>query len=313
MRYKDLYIRQSLEIWGKVMIRKGLAVVVILLFIGMSVVPSTGVVLKESYQPVSSGATLYVGGSGPGNYTRIQDAIDDSNIGDTVFVYDDSSPYIGNLLMDKSINLIGENKETTVIDGGYDIQVIWVEARGITISGFTLQNADTGLFGNMKNCIVSDNIFSCPQAGIALLKSSNNQIFNNEVVSGHVAGIAFLYASYRNQVFDNTIRNTYAGIYLTDSCIFNKIFSNTIKQCSEYGIWIYESFLNSVNKNNFIDNECSAYFENSSFNLWLGNYWDDWSFSRPRPINGTRYGPLLKTTDPWTTYDWHPAQEPYDI
>jgi len=31
--------------------------------------------------------TLYVGGSGPGNYTKIQDAIDDANIFDTIFVY----------------------------------------------------------------------------------------------------------------------------------------------------------------------------------------------------------------------------------
>jgi hypothetical protein len=32
------------------------------------------------------GKTLYVGGSGPGNYTKIQDAIDNSNIGDTILV-----------------------------------------------------------------------------------------------------------------------------------------------------------------------------------------------------------------------------------
>ena len=62
-----------------------------------------------------------------------------------------------------------------------------------------------------------------------------------------------------------------------------------------------------------MNNDLSAYFENSSFNFWWRNYWDDWSSSRPRPINGTHYGPLLKTTDPWTTYDWRPAQEPYDI
>jgi parallel beta-helix repeat protein len=233
--------------------KKCLVVGIILLFIGMSVVPSTGTIIKQSYEQVSSGDTLYVGGSGPGNYSSIQAAIDDSNIGDTVFVYDDSSPYYENLLMDKSINLIGENKETTIIDGCFDMEVIWVEATGITISGFTLRNADIGLFGNMKSCIVSDNIFSCHQAGIALLKSSNNQIFNNEIISGYEAGIAFLHSSYRNVVFDNIIRNTHVGVFLAGSCNFNKISSNTIKQCPTYGIWIYESFLNFVNKNNFID------------------------------------------------------------
>ena len=34
----------------------------------------------------------YVGGSGPGNYSKIQDAIENATKGDTVFVFDDSSP-----------------------------------------------------------------------------------------------------------------------------------------------------------------------------------------------------------------------------
>ena len=38
------------------------------------------------YQSSSRGNWLYVGGSGPGNYTRIQDAINASSDGDTVFV-----------------------------------------------------------------------------------------------------------------------------------------------------------------------------------------------------------------------------------
>ena len=37
--------------------------------------------------PISNDNTLYVGGSGEGNYTKIQDAIDDASDGDIVFVY----------------------------------------------------------------------------------------------------------------------------------------------------------------------------------------------------------------------------------
>jgi hypothetical protein len=75
----------------------------------------------------SKGKTLYVGGSGPGNYTKIQDAIDDASDGDTVFVYDDSSPYYKNMVIDKKINLTGEHRETTVIGFalkvGFDLKV----------------------------------------------------------------------------------------------------------------------------------------------------------------------------------------------
>ncbi|MCD6481001.1 MAG: hypothetical protein J7L31_01850, partial [Thermoplasmata archaeon] len=61
------------------------------------------------------GNILYVGGSGPENYSKIQNAIDNASDGDTVFVYDDSSPYYENIVINKSINLVGENKDTTVI------------------------------------------------------------------------------------------------------------------------------------------------------------------------------------------------------
>ncbi|GAH12836.1 unnamed protein product, partial [marine sediment metagenome] len=111
---------------GNNLIKKGLVVAVILLFFSVGVVPSTGLFNDDTTPPVTTisfdppepdGITLYVGGSGAGNYTKIQDAIDDANDGDTVFVFDDSSPYYENVMVDKSISLIGENKETTIIDG----------------------------------------------------------------------------------------------------------------------------------------------------------------------------------------------------
>ncbi|MEA2067126.1 MAG: hypothetical protein U9O65_08565, partial [Thermotogota bacterium] len=95
---------------------------------------------------LNNGNTLYVGGSGPGNYTKIQDAINDSKDGDTVFVYDDSSPYYESGVIDKSINFLGENKETTIIDGRKDKEetVVMVEAPYVNISHFTIAGNKTG-------------------------------------------------------------------------------------------------------------------------------------------------------------------------
>ena len=108
-------------IMNKPYVKKILAVIVFLLFMGMNVVSSTGTVVeKKSTIPISDGNILYVGGSGGGNYSTIQSAIDDANSGDTVFVYDDSSPYYENIEIDKSINLIGENRETTKIYDDWD-------------------------------------------------------------------------------------------------------------------------------------------------------------------------------------------------
>ena len=66
---------------------------------------------------INDGNTLYVGGSGPNNYTKIQDAIDDAEDGDTIFVYDDSSPYLEDFVIYKSVTLMGENRNTTILDG----------------------------------------------------------------------------------------------------------------------------------------------------------------------------------------------------
>lgn len=76
---------------------------------------------------------FYVGGSGEGNYSRIQDAIDNASNGDMVFVYDDSSPYYEQVIINKIITLIGENKETTIIYG--NIQFL---TDGVTITGFSI-------------------------------------------------------------------------------------------------------------------------------------------------------------------------------
>ena len=88
------------------------------LFVVMNIAPSPAGVKLDNYNFIYfnlNGSTLYVGGSGPGNFSKIQDAIDNASDGDTVFVY--SGSYYENVLINKSIRLIGENKSNTIIEG----------------------------------------------------------------------------------------------------------------------------------------------------------------------------------------------------
>ncbi|MBU0496441.1 MAG: hypothetical protein KKG04_00615, partial [Candidatus Thermoplasmatota archaeon] len=100
--------------------RKWLAIGIILLFLGVAVAPTMTAIKDDTkIQPVSDGITLYVGGSGPGNYTKIQDAIAAAHAGDTVYVYHGTyNDHVNNygVYIDKSINLLGENKYTTIIN-----------------------------------------------------------------------------------------------------------------------------------------------------------------------------------------------------
>jgi nitrous oxidase accessory protein len=236
---------------GKSLNRKGLAVGLIVLLIGTSVIQITAQDIGKPL-PTSRGDWLYVGGSGPGNYTNIQSAIDAANPGDTVFVY--NGTYYENLIINKNINLIGEDKYTTNIDGNSLGIVIVLNADNVTINGFTIKNGHHYTGGG----------------GIDV-HSSNNVIKNNLITSNIVGdGIRLNYLSSggNNIISDNLIiANDGGGILLYNDCNFNIISNNVISQSGTYGINIGNSH-NNILSNNHIN--LSGYGE-----LALGNSYNN--------------------------------------
>ncbi|UCG70293.1 MAG: hypothetical protein JSV09_04550 [Thermoplasmata archaeon] len=88
------------------------------------------------------GTILYVNETGSdGAYFNIQWAIDDANDGDTIFVY--SGTYHEQIVINKSINLIGEDRKNTIIDANGFLDVIKVTSNWVNITGFTLRESGT--------------------------------------------------------------------------------------------------------------------------------------------------------------------------
>jgi parallel beta-helix repeat protein len=267
----------------------------------MSVTPSFAIDnVKKSPIPIISGNTLYVGGTGPGNYTKIQDAIDNASDGDTVFVYDEGSPYYENVIVNKSINLIGENKVTTIINGSYNGDVVNVSADWVNISGFTIRNSrdaweligikilsnNNTITGNdISNIIhgdgvyldysrgntITDNIFLGNCHSICLSFSSDNNIMGNKISNNWLFSSIYLISSSGNTITGNDIsKSEGGGIHLFRSSD-NNIIGNTIIS-NGYGITIQHSSSNIITDNNISNNKYRGiYLGNTSDNIITGN------------------------------------------
>ncbi|MFA5101745.1 MAG: NosD domain-containing protein [Candidatus Thermoplasmatota archaeon] len=363
-----------------------LCIVICMLMILASAVPISATRdSKMISQLLADGNILYVGGTGPNNYTKIQDAINDASDDDMVFVY--SGTYYENLMIEKSIKLIGETKNTTIVDGHEqdDADVILIMAEKVTVQGFTIQNANinsnypdynNGIEVWSNNNTIRDNIIRNSTMGIQLGEevkyqghennhSHFNMIEGNDIVNNGFAGI-YIITSVENIVVGNSIsENKYHGVFLIIGSQ-SQIQQNIISDHSGVGVWvnggsnitimgnhivgngegiaISHSSLNTIIQNNIYQNRYNAaiYSDLPNFILgkilhqdkelshsWNGNYWGR-PYLGPKlivyrmlllvpTIITLRLSDFLNLEQPVTfqlpipLFDWHPAQEPYDI
>jgi len=163
-------------------------------------------------------------------FQTIQEAIDYVSKGDKIYVF--SGIYHEHVDVYKSIDLVGEDKDTTFIDGsGFDY-VVQLSADSVNINGFTLQNSDgRGIYLNSDYNTISGNIIK-NNNGVGIGKgdretSDYNTIVDNTITDNE-AGIDVLYPSEGYIISNNTIENTkYQGIVL-DGTLESIVTGNTI-------------------------------------------------------------------------------------
>ena len=213
------------------------------------VVFSSAFIVTIVVLPEARATTLYVGGGGPGNYTTIQGAIDDASPGDTVYVY--SGTYIENVTVYKSLSLVGEDKNTTTIQGDDIDWTVNVTADGVSLTNLTVSGGGHGRF----------------DAGIQLYYANNCHIAHNNVSSNPEVGI-YLFASSGNMVEANVAWNSHQGIYLRDSND-NTIVDNNISGGS--GFILVDSSNNSLLRNVALDSYRSIHLHGSHDNVISNN------------------------------------------
>jgi hypothetical protein len=267
---------------------------------GASVMSTIGVVQAGGSR---SEHTLYVGGSGPGNFTSIQSAINAAAAGDAVFVYDDSSPYHEQVMVGKPITLVGENKNTTVIDGGGTfIRNVFIATSGVTVKGFTLANTHYSMFWSgsiwlewgLSDIVITSNIIVHHPEGMGISNYLVKQVMMNGAYDELVQQqeLMKLEISQKQQVTptprtiiitDNTISGCDAGIALLDGYTSSEIYGNMIKDNS-IGIYLdYYPTDTLVYHNNLMNNTFENAMDYSASTIWDngwpdgGNYWSDYA------------------------------------
>jgi len=246
----------------------------------------------------------------PDDYSTIQEAINSAGWGDTVYVK--KGIYHENLEINKQVSLIGESRNSTIIDGileGSKAPII-IKSDNVTVLGFTLSygyaaiqiwgdlqycnilenkitNARFGIKGSRWNNInITGNIFESIGIGSAIRLEDSTHIFvHSNYIDSCNEGIQLMWGGNYNTITENTIVNCKnQGIRLQESD-WNTVTENTLKN-NGIGISIYIANTNFVQNNNFIDNTLNVGADEwyarqwgygYSLNSWKENYWSDYN------------------------------------
>lgn len=267
-------------------------------------------------------------GWGVDHFDNIQDGI--NAVFENGFVYVYNGTYQENIEIDKTLNLVGENKNTTIIEGDNTGSTITINASSSIVNGFTIKHIDTLPSQNALN-------------GITVPPNcEGNEIFDNIITENEDYGI-FVERACSANIHDNYISSNGIGVglvnYIEESAKINGniiasdicdniISDNTITLSGSVGVYIAFANNNHVRNNIFVDNcieedipgiNPNAFFINAVglHNEWDGNYWDE-PRRLPQLIHGRRGDMSIFTNDigtdvdigrPSVEFDWNPVSK----
>jgi parallel beta-helix repeat protein len=129
------------------------------------------------------------------SYTTIQNAVNAKETLDGNTITVEAGTYFEHIVLNKTLNIIGENSDTTIIDGQHTGTVVTVEANNVKINGFTVQNSGNNSQSPMlpldcgiklsasstlpQNATVENNKIINNGCGILAQYSNNDTIVNN--------------------------------------------------------------------------------------------------------------------------------------
>jgi len=199
-------------------------------------------------------------------HATIQEAIDNASDGHTIEV--SAGTYYENVVVDKRLTLRGEDRNTTVIDGGGNGSVVRVASWFANITSFTITGSGGGEYEagvhvpssykcSIEDCVIVNNSHGVLLSATQDIKivgneitdnvngtclwgpfSSNTEIKYNVISNNSNMGIG-LFESNLNDIHDNTISGNWNGISAYSSATSNWIHNNTITSQSHDGMSLH--------------------------------------------------------------------------
>lgn len=204
----------------------------------------------------------------PDDYLKISWAVGNASEGDTILVK--SGNYSEwNILVNKAVTIVGENAETTVIDGEGTAQYIFhVIASNVVIENLTLQNTDTSFsvqasairIYNVTNVTVKNAITRKVFYAVQIRSSNLTKIMSSKFSESVNSGIYLHNTSCNNTFVGNTIENNTNGIYIAELT-------------SQYNRFYHNNVINNTNQ--IVTFGGVDYFDNGYPSG--GNYWSDYN------------------------------------
>jgi parallel beta-helix repeat protein len=276
----------------KKVIKTTLTLIIIISFLGTIYSYDTSA-LKISQQ----NTTVIVDKNGNGDYQTINKAIKNSPVGSEIYIR--NGEYKEILEIKKQIYLIGEGKDTTIINpiSKENKYAVLLGAPEIKINKLSITNGAPGLYTSairitadnieIKNCniyntpvgisvwssnnkIENCDFNNCKDEGIALIGSSYYECNNNQITNCRFIengdGIELAYSS--NNIISGCefYRNSYAGIdSISSSNKKNTIIDCKISENKVYGIYLGSSSENKIMNCDVTNNKQGAIVENGEF------------------------------------------------
>ncbi len=160
-------------------------------------------------------------------YTSIQEAIDapETSNGHTIFV--DVGTYYENVVVNKPLSLVGEDKNRTIINANRTLTALLVASDNVSISGFTVMHSygepgqgGGGIVVNDKGNVQISDVISCNNDadwGVHLTPECYDVSITCTTIMNNSRGGLLLYRASRVDLYNNTITKNKEGINCRNS------------------------------------------------------------------------------------------------